>query len=126
MRAGACPRATTCGPKVRAGLAQRLFQKLVDDLRIGLALHGLHRLADEEAEQRFLAVLVLRDLVGIVGEDLRDRRLDGAGVAGLLEALVLDDPVRRLACLQKDLEDLLGDRARNRAVGHERKQFRCL
>jgi hypothetical protein len=31
------------------------LKHLVHNLRVGVALHGFHRLADEEAEQRFLA-----------------------------------------------------------------------
>ena len=54
---------------------------------VTLARHRLHRLADEEAEQRFLARLVLFDLIGIVGEDLGHRRVDRAGIRSLLEAL---------------------------------------
>jgi hypothetical protein len=57
------------------------FSSSFTTLRVGLALHRLHRLADEEAEQRFLAALVLLDLVGIVGQDFCDRRFDRAGIA---------------------------------------------
>src|SRR6186713_2662357 len=49
-------------PNVRS--PQLRIQHLVDHLRVSLALHGLHRLADEESEQRLLACLVLLDLVG--------------------------------------------------------------
>src|SRR4029078_8276977 len=45
-------------------LGQFRPQPFVDELRVGLALHGLHRLADEEADQLLLASLVLGDLVG--------------------------------------------------------------
>src|SRR5690349_21575821 len=61
-------------------------EPLVHQLRVGLARHRLHRLADEKAEQLLLAGLVLGDLVGIGGEDLVDLRIDLAGVAGLLES----------------------------------------
>src|SRR3546814_17686600 len=70
----------------RCGSAVRLLQQFVHHLRIGLALHRLHRLADEEAEQRFLAALILRDLVGIGGKNLGNLGFDRAGVARLLEA----------------------------------------
>ena len=42
-----------------------------------------------------LPALYSRDLVGVGGEDLVDRRVDRAGVAGLLEAALLDDRGRR-------------------------------
>jgi hypothetical protein len=60
-------------------------QAFVDHLRVGLAGHRLHRLANEETEQRLLAGLVFGDLVGVGGEDLVDLGVDRAGVAGLLE-----------------------------------------
>ena len=58
---------------------------------VGLAGHRLHRLADEEAEQGFLAILILLNLVSVGGEDFVDLRVDRAGVAGLLEPALLDD-----------------------------------
>src|SRR5918993_1516385 len=75
----------------------------VDHLRIGLAGHRLHHLADEKAEQGFLARLVLLDLVGVGGEHLVDHRVDRAAVGGLLEAPCLDDLGRALATLEHDL-----------------------
>jgi hypothetical protein len=53
-------------------------------------LHGLHRLADEEPEQRFLARLALFDLVGVGGEDVIERGLDYATVTLLGQAFALD------------------------------------
>ena len=44
-------------------LAQCLLQQLVDDAWIGFAGHGLHHLADEEAEQLVLAPAIFGDLV---------------------------------------------------------------
>src|SRR3546814_5092987 len=79
------------------------------DLRIGLALHRLHRLADEEAEQRFLAALILRDLVGIGGKNLGNLGFDRAGVARLLEAITVDDRRGPVAALEHLFEHLLGD-----------------
>jgi hypothetical protein len=85
------------------------FSSSFTTCRIGLALHRLHRLADEEAEQRFLAALILGDLVGIGGEDFGDGRLDGAGI-GLLEAPLLDNLSSCLRCLSMISKDLLGNR----------------
>src|SRR6476661_10664316 len=65
-------------------------EPFVDDLRIGLAGHRLHRLADEKAEQRLLAALILGDLVSVVREDLVDRIVDRTRVAGLLQSAAFD------------------------------------
>jgi hypothetical protein len=58
----------------------------------GLALPpvALHHLADEPADGLRL-VLHRGDLIGVVGDDLVDRRLDGAGVGDLLQAALFDD-----------------------------------
>src|SRR6266516_5947884 len=56
----------------RSKLRQFLAQKVVDDLRVGLALRFLHHLADEETEQALLAPFVRGDLAGILGEDAID------------------------------------------------------
>src|SRR4030095_3515223 len=80
-------------------LAELRPQPFVDHAGVGLAGHRLHRLADEEAEQRLLAGLILLDLVGVGGEDLVDLGVARAGVAGLLEPPLLDDLRRRLAGL---------------------------
>src|SRR4030095_8742135 len=93
-------------------------QPLVDDARIGLALHRLHHLADEEAEQRLLAALVLGDLVRIRRQHFIHRCIDGAGVARLLEPPFFDDPGRGLAGFEHDLAHLLGGRGAYRLVGH--------
>src|SRR5579884_1414602 len=70
--------------------AELLAQQLVDEGRVGLALGGLHDLADEEAE--VLGVRgVLRDLGGVGGEGGVDGGFDGARVGDLAQALGLDD-----------------------------------
>ena len=91
-------------------LGERLFQQFVDHARISLALHGLHHLADEETEQFVLAAAIFGDLVGVGGDHVGDGRVDRSGVAGLLEAALLDDPGRVVAGFEHDLEDLLGER----------------
>ena len=68
---------------------ERLLQKLVDDLGVGLAAGRLHHLADEPAEQRGLG-LVGRDLVRVGVDHRLDGGLDGAGVGDLLQAALLD------------------------------------
>src|SRR3546814_1823409 len=80
-------------------------------------------LADEEAEQRFLAALILRDLVGIGGKNLGNLGFDRAGVARLLEAITVDDRRGPVAALEHLFEHLLGDAARNRAVSDESEQL---
>src|SRR5689334_1444413 len=72
----------------------------VDDLRVRLAGHGLHRLADEEAEQLLLAGLVLGDLVGVGGENLVDLGIDGASVARLLQRFPLNDHIGGIAAFE--------------------------
>src|SRR3546814_8511364 len=84
--------------------------------------------ANEETEQRVLAAAILFELAGVLRQYLGDHRLDHAGVARLLESPVLDH-LRRTPSLsfgagfQHDLEHLLGDAARNRAVGDKAEQF---
>ena len=62
------------GPGFRSGMtdnsAQFRPQPLVDDLRVGLAGHRLHRLADEEAEQRLLARFILATLSALAARIL--------------------------------------------------------
>ena len=60
-------------------------------MRIGLALHGLHGLAYEEAEQFVLTGPIFRNLVLVRGHDLGDFRLNRALIVGLLQALFFDD-----------------------------------
>src|SRR5712691_12603482 len=78
--------------------AERLLQKLVDDLGIGLAAGRLHHLADEPAEQSGLG-LVGRDLAGVGIDHGLDGGLDGAGVGDLLQPALLDPRRRILARL---------------------------
>ena len=52
-------------------------------LRVGFALGGFHRLADEEAEQLVFARAVLRQLLRIGGDDVVDDLFDGAAVGDL-------------------------------------------
>src|SRR5262249_38756424 len=54
--------------------SQLLPQKLVDDLRISLALRLAHHRADEEAEHALLAAAVRLDLLWIRREDRVDHR----------------------------------------------------
>src|SRR6185312_237751 len=98
-------------------------QPLIDKLRIGLAAGRLHHLTDKEAEELRLAGLILADLVGVGGEDLVDLDVDRAGVAGLREPALLDDGAGALPGLEHDLEHLLGDGARDRAVGDEAEEL---
>jgi len=55
------------------GLAQFLFQYLVHQLWVGLALGGLHDLADEESEELVLSLLICLHLVRMVLQNLRHR-----------------------------------------------------
>jgi len=77
-------------------------------LRIGLALHGLHRLANKEAKQFLLAAAILLNLVAIIGDNIVDRSFDGASIADLFQAFGFGDLARLATSLKHDLEDLLG------------------
>ena len=87
---------------------QLLFDDLLDGLRVGLALAGLHDLTDEPAGERGLG-LRLFDLVGIGGDHLVDHGLDRAGIGDLLHAARLDDLGGYAALGPDDLEELLAD-----------------
>ena len=63
----------------------------------------------------FGLALASRDLVGIVGDDLVDHLLDRADVGDLLHAALFDDRARVAAFAPDDLEQVLGDLARDRA-----------
>ena len=108
-------------PRSTAG--ERLFEQIVDDTRIGLALHGLHRLADEETEKLFLASAILFELTGIIQKDLTYNGLDRGSVGCLFQAFFLDDLGSSIASFQHDFKYLLGNAARNRAIGDEAEQF---
>src|SRR2546428_364765 len=49
-----------------------LGEQLVHQLRVGLALRGLHDLADKETHDCFLPRAVLLELLGISGDDFVD------------------------------------------------------
>jgi hypothetical protein len=49
------------GRRSSVASAQRLLEEVVDDAWIALALHRLHRLADEEAEQLVLTAAIFGD-----------------------------------------------------------------
>ena len=68
-------------------------QQRVDLRRIGLALAGLHRLADQGVEGLVLAGAEFLDRLRIGGDHVVDDPLERAGVAHLLQALRLDDRV---------------------------------
>ncbi len=83
-RAGRAHRPLLTSPRsceTRSGSARQfLFQDVVELRRIGLALAGLHRLADEEAEQLVLPAAVFRHLAGVGGDDVVHDLFNGAGV----------------------------------------------
>src|ERR1700733_10994289 len=82
------------GRRRSAARAELLFQEGIELSRIGLALSGLHRLADEEAEQLVLAGAVVGKLAWIAGDHFVDDALDRRAVRDLLEAFLLDDGIR--------------------------------
>ena len=70
------------------GAGELLAHELGDDTGVRLALRLLHDLADEEAEEAFLAATVRSDLAGVLLEDPVDDRLELAGVRdGLLREI---------------------------------------
>src|SRR4051812_40655512 len=76
---------------------QLLFQKLVDHLRIRLALRSLQHLPDEEAEERLLAAAICLDLLRVRFEHGGDYLLNLSCVGHLREPLLFDDGLRALA-----------------------------
>src|SRR5258708_28440636 len=65
--------------------AELLLEALADNARVGLAAGFLHHLADEEAEQAFLAAAVGLDVAGVRCDDPVDERVQLGGVReGLL------------------------------------------
>jgi hypothetical protein len=59
--------------------AELLVQEIVDGLRVCLAARRLHHLADEPAD-RLRILPGVSDLVGILGDDVVDQRLDGRNI----------------------------------------------
>src|SRR5205807_7591513 len=107
------------------GLARRpLAQQGGDDLAVGLALGGLHGLADEEAHHLLVAALEALELGGVVGDEPVDDRRQGILLHGL-EAQLGGDGSRVATPFEHLRQDLLGLRCRQLAVGlqlHERGQ----
>ncbi len=58
-------------------LREQAADDIVDRLRIGLALGGLHYLADEKFEDAFVARFELGDVVGIFFDDFAGGFFDG-------------------------------------------------
>src|SRR3989344_5353524 len=98
-------------------------QQFVDLRRIGLALAGLHDLADQRVEGLVLARAELRHVVGVGGNHFVDDLLQRAGVVHLLESLGFDDGIHvvRLSGPQR-VKHLLGGVVGDRAVGNAADQ----
>src|SRR3954466_10259049 len=106
--------------------AELRLQQIVDGLRIGLAAGLLHHLADEPAGELRLGFR-LRDLVRIGGDDVVDDLLDRAQVRNLLHAAAFDQLAWVTALRPDDLEQILCDLARYRALTDQvddRRQLR--
>src|ERR1700722_2900723 len=100
-----------------------LFEQFVQARRVGLALRGFHRLADEESEQLVLAGAVLRQLRRIGGDHGVDRGFDRRLIGDLAPAARLDDRVGILAFVPHRLENVLGDLAGDGVVGNSSQQL---
>src|SRR5919201_5363386 len=92
--------------------AELLPEALVDDLRVRLALRLAHYLADEEAEQAFLAAPVGLDLLLVLAQDPVDHwiELRGVGDCALTEVLLGCEAVRcagRDGCIEGLARDLV-------------------
>ena len=82
------------GPKAAPlSRAELRLQQRIDLRRVGLALAGLHDLADQRIEGLVLAGAVLVDVLLVLRQHLVDDLFERAGVAHLLEALGLDERV---------------------------------
>ncbi len=98
------------------------LQQFIELRRVRLAPGRFHDLADEEPEQLIFTAAVIRKLLGVGGDHGVDHALDRGGIGDLLEALRLDDGVRRLAFGPHGFEYILGDFARNRRIDDARQQ----
>src|SRR4051812_39199540 len=108
-------RRLTSRPRAQLSETELGFQEIVDGLRVRLAAGRLHHLADEPAERLRLRP-GLRHLVRIGCDDLVDRLLDRREVGDLLHAARLDDGAGIAALLPDDLEQVLGNFTRDRAL----------
>ena len=86
---------------------KRLFEQLINNLRIGLARHCFHRLTDKEAEQRLLAASILFDFVSVRRENICDYRLNRTRIARLLQALFFNDLCWIIPGFEHDFKHLL-------------------
>src|SRR5579863_7534539 len=110
--------------RVATSATELLFEQLVQACRVGLALRGLHRLADEESEQLVLARAILGQLRWIGGDDGVNSGLDRRLIGNLAPAARLDDCVGILAFVPHRLQHVLGNLARDGVVGNSRQQLR--
>src|SRR6516225_8421761 len=114
-------RPKTGGRRIAHSGAELLLQQLVDLSRRGLTLRGLHYLTDERVEGLVLAGTEFLDRLLVRGEHFVDDRFDRGQVSDLLQALLLDHFIRaRAVAIPECVEDLLGGRVGDRAVGDAR------
>src|SRR5205814_9526634 len=100
----------------RASSPERRPEQLLDHLRVRLAARRLHHLADQEAEHPLLARPDLRDLRGMPGDHLRDRRVERATIAHLRETLRRDELLGVAAGAAEPRDDALRGVAVDRAL----------
>ena len=72
-------------------LLEHGLERLLYDLRVGLALGHAHDLADEEAADLGFSGAQLLELLRVTLDDLADHRRDHALVRDLTVAIALDD-----------------------------------
>src|SRR6185369_6727926 len=111
-------------PFLSSCLLQFASEELVCQLRVGLAATSLHDLADEKTERLTLAGPELSGGIRIPRNDVSNNREQRAFVAVLRQPLGRNDLVGRTAGVVHLRKDVLGDRAADGALFHERNQRR--
>ena len=83
--------------------------RLVNRIRIRLALSRLHYLPDKKAQQFFLSGAILRNLIRMSGDDVIHGFFQGGVVGNLPQSFFLNDGIGRFAAFPHFFKDRLGD-----------------
>src|SRR5271165_5252017 len=101
-------------------LTRELFlQEIVDKGGVGFALGGAHDLADKKAVELVTTSAIFDDFGGLTRENRIDSARYRARIGHLPQALLLDDYARVGAGRDHFRENILGEPARDRAVGDQ-------